>query len=218
MGAQFVEGIANDALAVILVGVVTGAFGIVLVLRGTRREVQPVRHTETLPVAVGDAGDDCPICLSAVSSGLQTNCDHWLCACCFLGLWRAAGVLHPASCPLCRRRVVLLFVHREAQLSEQDAEAVQQYNRRFGGSSPALQDVPLLLRHFLQQIDSGASLPSLLGGAGVALSWASVAYLSIPYDLIPEAAAGLVGLTDDFLVFILLFCYLLHVYRRNLVV
>jgi len=158
-----------------------------------------------------DAAPQCPICIDPCEAGIETNCAHTFCSGCFIALWRHR---HRAAvrCPCCRRPVTTLLrtgptaAGDEAQ-AETDRE-VAAFNRRFSGAPRRfieyVRDIPVLLRWvFLEPSDAARPfaarrmrvvLLAFLVLLGVVLT---ALYVVLPFDLLPEATLGAVGLVDD---------------------
>lgn len=172
-----------------------------------------------------DPADCCAICLDNIQYGIETNCGHEFCGSCFLDMWRHAGGLNPVSCPLCRRRVDVLHDHftpeeRESEEHEVIRSDINVYNRRFSGvprsTWETVMDLPVLLRRLYEDFMSPqGGIPLRARIRIVAAFTAGVVYLISPLDLIPESVVGVVGLTDDGLVLILVLMYGAAVYRRQ---
>eukprot|EP00929_Paragymnodinium_shiwhaense_P074008 TRINITY_DN37843_c0_g1_i1.p1 TRINITY_DN37843_c0_g1~~TRINITY_DN37843_c0_g1_i1.p1 ORF type:complete len:286 (-),score=43.84 TRINITY_DN37843_c0_g1_i1:230-1087(-) len=177
----------------------------------------------------------CPICLTPCRYMVETNCGHWFCAPCVLDYWRHGGGLglSPVNCPCCRQAVTVLFP--EFSSSEEDSALTQhagengdeatiqrtgvsEYNRRYGGSPRSFRDLvfdaPVLLRRALDTMLSGGRGIRVLVRLRFYLTMLlALVYCLSPYDFLPEATLGILGIADDVLLFLAALLTVSAVYR-----
>jgi len=178
---------------------------------------------------------DCPICLDPAKFALETNCGHKFCAACFMEYYQRGGAaanladfeLPAVTCPCCRRKVDVLaefFAFPEQDEHKETANAVvrqlSHYNRRFSNAprtlSDLLLDTPVLLRRLWREITTGGALRVVFQYRNLGLIIGAVLYLISPFDIIPEAVFGLVGLLDDLIVLMVVLILLAHFYRTTM--
>ena len=106
------------------------------------------------------------------------------------------------DCPYCRRKVSFLVIENQNALNQPDKEYIGNYNHLYSEERSwldQLRDIPFLFRTFLRQLLTGNIVENcrlmffVLGG---------ILYVISPFDAIPEAVFGIVGLIDDFAVVI----------------
>ena len=220
-----VEGFGNDVVVGALVAalcVAIAATAAPLLLRhrvadadadadaeGDGAEATPARRTH-LP----RDDDRCSICYDAFSHPVDTNCQHTFCAACLEGYWRhgthtvGAAVTRTLNCPLCRQNVNLLLPVKGVAAGDGNASElakraafVADFNANYAGLQRTfrqqLRDAPMLCGR-LCTLRGAVWL--LSHGRVVLIAVASLAYLLAPFDLLPEAVFGVVGLIDDVLV------------------
>jgi RING finger protein 170 len=79
-------------------------------------------------------------------------------------------------------------------------------------------DVPELLRRIFMQLFSGRDGLRLVFAIRIAcLFLGLIMYVLSPFDIIPEAAFGLLGYVDDILVVFLLVIYATMIYRQAVI-
>lgn len=76
-----------------------------------------------------------------------------------------------------------------------------------------IRDVPVLLRHLFNELLQGQLNQFIALRMGMSLL-VSIIYIVLPIDMVPEMFFGFLGFLDDLMVFIFLFIYVAHVYRR----
>ncbi|XP_043214862.1 E3 ubiquitin-protein ligase RNF170-like [Amphibalanus amphitrite] len=170
----------------------------------------------------------CPICLEGRHHAVETSCGHLFCAKCLLVHREQSEPLRPMLCPLCRQQVTLLFLcytGTELACTEPEAvsvrsatrRAVTEYNRRFSGlPRPWLEhirDVPCLLRHLWREAVSPGGVLLLLRVRVVMCFLMALVYLVLPFDLLPEAVYGAIGLLDDLFIVVAMLMYVAVLYR-----
>ena len=134
-----------------------------------------------------------------------------------------------SPCPYCRQRITIIlpyFSDDEKNSAEPaDAETrskirtdVYTYNRRYSGETRSvieqIRDLPMLLRHLGVYLFSGEGLHLAFQLRVVVLALFWLVYLLSPLDLLPEAVFGLIGLLDDFFIFLLISMYLTFFFRQ----
>mmetsp|Transcript_1242 Transcript_1242/g.1641 ORF Transcript_1242/g.1641 Transcript_1242/m.1641 type:complete len:121 (+) Transcript_1242:303-665(+) len=106
---------------------------------------------------------------------------------------------------MCRRQISFLIIGDEAGPSEAEKDSIRAYNARFGHERSLwdkIRDVPFLMSIFTDEIVNSFGRV-LLGRLDVALTiLAMIVYLLSPFDLVPEAVFGLIGLIDDVMCFL----------------
>lgn len=165
----------------------------------------------------------CPVCLSAVTCPVDTNCNHTYCARCILTHWQHdRNHPHACHCPVCRRKVTLLMGSEEWNTSDnqQIFSEVANYNQQMSseefGLYSRLRDIPALCRHLWQDIFGGHSVVPLLSRLYIILVMlAAVAYFLSPFDLIPEMVFGIFGYIDDLIAVFFVLVHLAEQYRTH---
>lgn len=73
-------------------------------------------------------------------------------------------------------------------------------------------DAPTILRHFFQDLFSPRGLLRLWRLRIIVMLLCMLMYFLLPFDLLPEAALGVIGLLDDvmFLLIILIYCTIIY--------
>ncbi|XP_042661947.1 E3 ubiquitin-protein ligase RNF170 [Tyto alba] len=102
----------------------------------------------------------CPICLQTATFPVETNCGHLFCGSCLITYWKHSPWLAAITCPLCRRKVVLLdnisCEKQQDKPSKQTVHDIRDYNKRFSGQprpfADYLYDMPLFLTLALRGI------------------------------------------------------------------
>lgn len=184
---------------------------------------------------------DCSICLGEASYAIETNCGHIFCGQCLITYYdtirssSVSTVIHPfdtPTCPYCRQRMtVLLLYFSENERNTADLEeierrnvligSVRDYNRRFSGEPRSLvehlRDLPVLLRHLGAFIWSGEGISWLFRLRIFILGAMAVIYLLSPFDIVPEAVFGVIGILDDIIILALFLLYAGILYRNFVV-
>jgi len=175
--------------------------------------------------------EQCPVCLTNVQFGIETNCGHLFCGQCWLAYRNHGNYLGAVRCPVCRQQVTLLFQAfsdgelnsaelQEIETRNQLQQEINLYNRRYSGEPRPLldyiRDLPTISRHLWNEFFSVGGLVYMFRIRIVLCLLAGVIYLVSPLDVIPEAVFGLLGFLDDLFVFLLLAIYLSILYRRYL--
>lgn len=183
------------------------------------REIYP---NGSRPSPVGDSVT-CPICLDTFGvHTVTTNCGHLFDLDCYLSFWEHSGRQTNTQCPCCRQRVSLLFPNFEPSNNREISERIRRYNRLHGGvprsAMEHITDVPELLRRIFMQLFSGRDGLRLVFAIRIAcLFLGLIMYVLSPFDIIPEAAFGLLGYVDDILVVFLLVIYATMIYRQAVI-
>ena len=81
-----------------------------------------------------------------------------------------------------------------------------------------LRDLPTLLRHAYNEFFTVGGLVWMFRLRVLVVLFAAFVYLISPLDIIPEAALGMLGLLDDFIILLLFLIYITLVYRAQVVV
>lgn len=184
---------------------------------------------------------DCAICLGEASYAIETNCGHIFCGQCIISYYNTirtssvTTVISPfdtPTCPMCRQRMtVLLLYFSEVERNTADLEeisarnlligSVRDYNRRYSGEARSLlehlRDLPVLLRHLVSFIWSGEGITWLFRLRIFILGAMAGVYLLSPFDIVPEAVFGLIGILDDIIVLALFALYAGILYRNFVV-
>lgn len=101
---------------------------------------------------------------------------------------------------MCRRNISFFIISDEGGPSDAELDIIRTYNSRFGehrGFIERIRDAPFMINTLIAEIVStrGLIIYRMLWAVMCILS--SIAYVLSPFDLIPEAIFGLVGLIDD---------------------
>jgi len=126
---------------------------------------------------------------------------------------------------------VLLLYFSEVERNTADLEeisarnlligSVRDYNRRYSGEARSmlehLRDLPVLLRHLVSFIWSGEGITWLFRLRIFILGAMAGVYLLSPFDIVPEAVFGLIGILDDIIVLALFALYAGILYRNFVV-
>ena len=122
--------------------------------------------------------------------------------------------------------LLLYFSHSERNLTDlaeiqrrnQLILAVRNYNCRYSGQPRSfveqLRDLPVLLRHLWSFFWSPDGLSWLFRLRLITLGGMAGLYLLSPFDIVPEAAFGLVGILDDLVIVALFLLYASMLYRN----
>uniref|UniRef100_X1YV84 E3 ubiquitin-protein ligase RNF170 n=1 Tax=Capitella teleta TaxID=283909 RepID=X1YV84_CAPTE len=167
----------------------------------------------------------CPICLAGAEFAIETNCGHLFCGECMVTYWRHGRWLGTIRCPVCRQQVTLMlknFTSDENRLQspqkDQVIQEVNHYNRRFSGQPipwmDYIRDLPTILRHCFRHFFSVGGLLLMFRIRILVCFLVALLYLISPFDIIPEAVFGILGLLDDFFILLLLAIYISIIYRR----
>ena len=221
---MLVEGVDDAVLILVGSALCGGAVAFVHLLRRYVLDrghfIQPARIR-----AGQSAVDVCAICLDSPSLATETLCGHVFCTDCFMSHWRAAtGGIRPARCPLCRTSVTLLL-HQFGDDSRQNSQRglravaeIEQYNAVAtvrGRWRASIVEAWTLLRRLSQ---NPVQLFVLTRSTRLVVAiCSSFLYLLSPFDLVPEAVFGALGLLDDLAVMACALLFTAHMYRRLLV-
>nr|CTP81275.1 BMA-DRN-1 [Brugia malayi] len=164
-------------------------------------------------------GDDhiCPICFGQASFAVVTNCGHLFCCNCIYGYWQySASLITPVKCAVCREIVNLLIplpVEGERENSADEAlrcdEQLTDYNRRFSSERRPIidyiRDLPVLVPHMFRAVVSVNGLMFMFRIRFFLCLCGMAVYILSPFDILPEAAFGVLGMVDDiFIAFVVL--------------
>lgn len=222
---DIVEGIGNEVLLL-----TAAAITILVMVCALWRpwEQPPPPPPPGAPQRVYDSAGACPVCLSSpIERTLRTNCGHGFCAAC-LETWaqRTLAVTGRAmECPICRRKVNMVHIEFEPSAADAASERfATQYNSRHSDQPRSLfqmiRDAPYLLRRFWHEVSDLHNLRRnmlWLKLLRVVVVLASiVVYVLSPFDLVPEAVFGVLGLLDDVAVCCVFLVVAASVYRRIL--
>lgn len=177
------------------------------------------------PIRANHGDLQCPVCLADAQFAVQTNCSHIFCGNCIITYWRHGRWLGAVKCPVCRQTVTLLlinFTHEEHNIATEEKRAIvdsiYQYNRRFSGEPRSwrehLRDLPTLLRHAFSEFFTVGGLVWMFRLRILVCFFAALLYFISPFDIIPEAVFGILGLLDDVFVLLLLAIYVALIYRQ----
>ncbi|MFH4975114.1 hypothetical protein AB6A40_001823 [Gnathostoma spinigerum] len=194
---------------------------------GTSREPQPVPLTraDNPPHRYGD-DRTCPICFSPASFAILTNCGHLFCCNCIYSYWRhTTSLTTPVSCAVCRTVVSILMpmpVEGEREnntigAAECDSQ-LNDYNRRFSGESrPILdyiRDLPVLVPYMLRTMVSINGIIWMFRIRVLLCLLAVVVYILSPFDILPEAVFGILGMADDLFITFVVLIYATILFRQ----
>lgn len=136
--------------------------------------------------------------------------------------------LRAIKCPLCRQNISLIMMSEELRSSQnqekqQIVSRLRSYNTRFSSEmslSYVLCNLPFLFSLTLRTLSDPRAVRVVFGLGKLSLYvLGMLLYLVSPFDLVPEAVWGVIGLLDDilFLGLLLLFvaAQVYRVVRRN---
>eukprot|EP01147_Barroeca_monosierra_P008128 gene8128-776_t len=161
-------------------------------------------QTETLEQQHSFDDDTCPICLvQPPTHPCLTNCNHVYCAACFIQLSQDLGPQR-TSCPMCRQPVRFLMLIEGINYTSDQLQFFSQWNRQTGLPTirQVLSDTPAVLRMLFVHITSPFALRFLFQTRSILLVAIASFYFISPFDVIPEAVVGGIGILDD-IVFVL---------------
>ncbi|CDW59159.1 zf-C3HC4 3 and DUF1232 domain containing protein [Trichuris trichiura] len=226
---DFILGFGNEVLFTILVALLVAPFVSWLVQLLSHSSVNPPASAErdgeeeaivSAPVRTTDS-NVCCVCLMVHRLPTLSNCGHMFCAQCILGYWQHGFIGNALRCPMCRGSVTLLmpcFTAQERQANPNIIQEITSYNRRFSGAPrPWLEyitEIPVLISHMFRQFFSVGNLMWMFRLRIVVCVIVAIVYALSPFDIIPEALFGLLGMLDDIFVVVLLLVYLSIAYRR----
>ena len=133
------------------------------------------------------------------------------------------------TCPYCRQRMTMLLLYfsetergsansAEIEQRNQLIQEIRNYNSRYSGEprsiSEQLRDLPVLLRHLWSFIWSPDGLSWLFRLRIFTLGGMAGLYLLSPFDIVPEAAFGIIGIVDDLVIVALFLLYASMLYRN----
>ncbi|CAL4076298.1 unnamed protein product, partial [Meganyctiphanes norvegica] len=176
--------------------------------------------------------DECPICMDPVKLGIETNCGHLFCSGCMMNNWKSNFSTSPMPCPYCRQNVTLLlpvFTEHETHTTdpsevrerEHQLRDIQQYNQMYSDIPRSwfeqLKDLPVILRHMWAELFTWRGMEMLSKFRVIVIIIGAMVYTLIPFDIIPEAFLGIIGLLDDVMVIVYMFIQLAVIYRAVVV-
>eukprot|EP01103_Thecamoeba_quadrilineata_P021469 TRINITY_DN9877_c0_g1_i1.p1 TRINITY_DN9877_c0_g1~~TRINITY_DN9877_c0_g1_i1.p1 ORF type:complete len:243 (-),score=4.83 TRINITY_DN9877_c0_g1_i1:95-823(-) len=151
----------------------------------------------------------CPICWDAFQHKCETNCGHEFCGACIISYYNSSRIMNKLTCPCCRRTVNLLiprFTQFEQEHPDNTTRDVLHFNRHFSGQLNFLDyiyDAPVIIRNIFVYMFEGR-----IGWYLVLRLWFLtlffMLYLLLPFDVLPEALFGVVGMIDDVIVFVII--------------
>ena len=184
--------VMDEFWALLLCGVLLIVCGASLLLRKRDRAVG--KRVEA---------DCCVICLEIIRSEAQASCGHIYCckshlAECILGYWQQQFRPQQCLCPTCRRPIALMVGRFSPETNAEMQAGIDDYNVRFSDSVRSLwlkvTDVPFVVHRILQDLGGVQAGRVLILAVYLILM---LFYLLLPFDLLPEATLGVVGLLDD---------------------
>ena len=105
-----------------------------------------------------------------------------------------------------RKKVTFLVILDQEGPSENELEFIQNYNARFSaerGFFDKLLNAPFLVRYFWREVIETYGLVLFRRWQFLTYIIGVIVYVLSPFDLIPEAVFGLIGLIDDIMFVIL---------------
>jgi len=214
---------------------------VIFILEAVSGSSTDVRTEELSSGRVRANNHDCSICLGEASYAIETNCGHIFCGQCIMSYYNTirsssvSTVINPfdtPTCPYCRQRMtVLLLYFSEDERNTADLEeterrnlligSVRDYNRRYSGEPRSVVehicDLPVLLRHLGSFIWSGEGISWLFRLRIFILGAMAGVYLLSPFDIVPEAVFGVIGILDDIIILALFLIYAGILYRNFVV-
>uniref|UniRef100_A0A2K6VFC8 E3 ubiquitin-protein ligase RNF170 n=1 Tax=Onchocerca volvulus TaxID=6282 RepID=A0A2K6VFC8_ONCVO len=175
-------------------------------------------------------GDDriCPICFSQASFAVVTNCGHLFCCNCIYGYWKySASLITPVKCAVCREIVNLLIplpTEGERESSADEAlrcdERLNDYNRRFSNEGRPIidyiRDLPVLVPYMIRAVISVNGLMYMFRIRVFLCLLGMAIYILSPFDILPEAVFGLLGMVDDIFISFVVLVYATILFRQLL--
>ncbi|KAF2356632.1 Zinc finger C3HC4 RING-type [Trinorchestia longiramus] len=162
-----------------------------------------------------DDQSECPICMDRVRYGAETNCGHLFCCDCILRVWEEnVNRMACITCPYCRQDVkMLLCCYSSTECSsrsgavteerEQNTRRLNNYNRLHSQDSSYwehVRELPTVLRHVWAELFTWNGLQLFYRVRVVLCFLVGLLYAISPFDLLPEAMLGIIGLLDDVMV------------------
>ncbi|CAB3403761.1 unnamed protein product [Caenorhabditis bovis] len=178
---------------------------------------------------------ECPICLGVAHFALLTDCGHVFCCDCIIGYWQhTTSILKPVQCAICRTVIHMLLPlnwpsHINPTAQEDDENGVEDeremtneqllennirindYNRRFSTNRTILdyiRDIPVVIPYLCRNFFNNDLITIFYRIRIAVIAMSIVFYFLNPMDLMPESTMGAIGLMDDLLISLILFCYL----------
>uniref|UniRef100_A0A1I7VWP3 E3 ubiquitin-protein ligase RNF170 n=1 Tax=Loa loa TaxID=7209 RepID=A0A1I7VWP3_LOALO len=197
---------------------------------GTQTEESQSGTNGNSPRALRRFGDDrtCPICFGQASFAVVTNCGHLFCCSCIYGYWQySASLITPVKCAVCRETVNLLIplpVEGERESSADEAlrcdERLTDYNRRFSNERRPIidyiRDLPILVPYMFRAAVSVNGLMFMFRIRVFLCLFGMAIYILSPFDILPEAAFGVLGMVDDIFIAFVVLVYATILFRQLL--
>eukprot|EP00727_Mastigamoeba_balamuthi_P006763 m51a1_g2707 hypothetical protein (222) ;mRNA; f:816293-817054 len=216
MAGQWVEGVDNE-----VIGLVTAVAAALLTALAAYLWFRPApaRPRQQRIGRAPDADATCAICLGPVTAPVEViPCGHIYCAECIAAYWNSTPRLTRMLCPLDRRPVdmILPSLAPDQHVGAETERTLRNYNAVYSGRG-----VGSWLRvgwTLGPRVLSNLGLLGTLRCLWVLVAYASfVAYLLMPFDILPEATFGVLGFIDDILVLLLIIVILGNVLRSVVV-
>jgi RING finger protein 170 len=150
----------------------------------------------------------CSVCYDTMAAPAELlPCGHVFCTECILQWWSQLGTYRRVRCPNCRTLVELIVpayrVRERAGQPPENAEAdqrIRQYNTHFTGAGGTVRGFFASIAHV---VTNQRFLPFLIRVRIYAIYLSLFIYIVSPFDLLSEAALGIVGLLDDLIFFVI---------------
>ncbi|RZF37132.1 hypothetical protein LSTR_LSTR015322 [Laodelphax striatellus] len=244
--SNFIEGFGDEIILTSVASIAIGFLGVTVMKIFSRRNAarrsatglnsNEVAQQEELPANVNiyrrNAGDICAICLEVCTLAVETNCGHGYCGLCLKVMYEM-NRRRAISCPFCRQRVTLLFLHltqdertaasdTELAVNRSDViEFVHHYNSTHSATDRSimdhLRDLPTLLRNLWSEFFTINGMLRFRFRVRIGFYCSILLfYLCVPFDIIPESIFGLLGFMDDLLISFVFLIYLAALYRRHI--
>jgi len=165
---------------------------------------------------------NCNICTSRLENAVEViPCGHVYCGDCILKFWTLSSINKPIICPkdnIVVHMIIPSFALRAITSKPGDSASnvdlkIKEYNRRFSTIFPRdrIHEGLQMGRRLISDI----SFLNVFVKLRVFLVFATwFLYLLLPFDIIPEAAFGVIGWIDD-LLFLFTMIYLLGMFYRS---
>ncbi|KAB7506336.1 E3 ubiquitin-protein ligase [Armadillidium nasatum] len=175
-----------------------------------------------------DNAQDCPICFDNLNFAVETNCGHLFCGNCFFEYVNRN--IPPVSCPICRQSVTVIlecFTRAESETTsgtdQQTADSIKSnclaYNARYSNHPRSiwgqLRDLPTILRHVWAELFTWRGLGVLYRMRIILCFVVAFIYAVVPFDIVPEAFFGFLGLLDDLFITLFLLLQVATFYRNH---
>uniref|UniRef100_A0A915PNJ5 E3 ubiquitin-protein ligase RNF170 n=1 Tax=Setaria digitata TaxID=48799 RepID=A0A915PNJ5_9BILA len=170
-------------------------------------------------------GDDrtCPICFAQASFAVITNCGHLFCCSCIYGYWQhSASLITPVKCAV--NLLIPIPVEGERENSADEAlrcdERLTDYNRRFSNERRPvidyIRDLPVLVPYMFRALISVDGLMFMFRIRVFLCLFGVAVYILSPFDILPEAAFGVLGMVDDIFITFVVLVYVTILFRQLL--